>query len=103
MSEQRDNRMVKLAELWERVSAKGTRYFAGFLGDCQELLFDAGEKEHPTRPGERVHVWRLMVHGRDPLRRRSQTWDRSRDATPEPQGWIDDSGDLTEGPSWDCD
>jgi hypothetical protein len=37
------------------------------------------------------------------LRRRSQTWDRSRDATPEPQGWIDDSGDLTEGPSWDCD
>ena len=39
-----DARMVKLAELWERTSAKGTRYFSGFMGGCQVLLFDAGEK-----------------------------------------------------------
>ena len=61
--------MVKLAELWERTSARGTRYFSGFLGDAQVLLFDGGEKPHPTRPGETVHVWRLMVQERDPARR----------------------------------
>src|SRR3954453_15796786 len=62
-------RMVRLAELWERTSAKGSRYFSGFLGDAQVLLFDAGEKPHPTRPEETVHVWRLMVQERDPSRR----------------------------------
>src|SRR3954453_14946250 len=62
-------RMVKLAELWERTSAKGTRYFSGFMGDAQVLLFDAGEKPHPTRPEETVRVWRLMVQERDPARR----------------------------------
>src|SRR5690348_3551322 len=64
-----DPRMVKLAELWERTSARGTRYFSGFLGDAQILMFDGGEREHPTRPGETVHVWRLMVQERDPARR----------------------------------
>jgi hypothetical protein len=39
------------------------------MGDCQLLLFDAGEKPHPTKPGEVVHVWRLMVQERDPARR----------------------------------
>ena len=63
-----DARMVKLAELWERTSARGTRYFSGFLGDAQVLLFDGGEKPHPTRAGETVHVWRLMVQERDPAR-----------------------------------
>jgi hypothetical protein len=62
-------RMLRLAELWERTSAKGARYFSGFMGDVQLLLFDGGEKEHPTRPGERVHVWRLMAQERDPNRR----------------------------------
>jgi hypothetical protein len=47
-----NTRMVKLAELWERTSGKGTRYFSGFMGGCQVLLFDGGEKPHPTRPGE---------------------------------------------------
>ena len=61
--------MVKLAELWERTSARGTRYFSGFMGDAQVLLFDAGERPHPTREGEVVHVWRLMVQERDPARR----------------------------------
>src|SRR4051794_22745891 len=61
--------MVKLAELWERTSARGTRYFSGFMGDAQVLLFDDGEKPHPTKPGETVHVWRLMVQERDPARR----------------------------------
>src|SRR5689334_12618201 len=64
-----DPRMVKLAELWERTSARGTRYFSGFLGDAQILMFDGGEREHPTKPGETVHVWRLMVQERDPARR----------------------------------
>src|SRR3954463_8009873 len=64
-----DQRMVRLAELWERTSARGTRYFSGFLGDAQVLMFDGGEREHPTRPGETVHVWRLMVQERDPARR----------------------------------
>jgi hypothetical protein len=90
----RDNRMVKMAELWERTSAKGTRYFSGFMGDCQVLMFDGGEKDHPTRPGETVHVWRLMLQERDPSRRPQQrdqaskrdlptrgqsTWDATRD------------------------
>src|SRR3954447_25887761 len=43
------------------VSAKGPRYLSGFMGDTQVLMFDAGEREHPTKPGETVHVWRLMV------------------------------------------
>ena len=64
-----DARMVKLAELWERTSARGTRYFSGFMGDAQVLLFDGGERPHPTRPDETVHVWRLMVQERDPARR----------------------------------
>src|SRR3954463_12360823 len=64
-----DQRMVRLAELWERTSARGTRYFSGFLGDAQVLMFDGGEREHPTRPGETVHAWRLMVQERDPARR----------------------------------
>ncbi len=61
--------MVKLAELWERTSARGTRYFSGSLGDAQILMFDGGERGHPTRPEETVHVWRLMVQERDPARR----------------------------------
>ena len=32
----------------------------------QVLLFDAGEREHPTRPGETVHVWRLVLQERGP-------------------------------------
>jgi hypothetical protein len=67
-----DQRMVKIATLWERVSAKGRRYFSGFLGDAQLLMFDAGERDHPTRPGEKVHVWRLMVAERDSDRRAQQ-------------------------------
>src|SRR5690348_17930057 len=72
-----DPRMVKLAELWERTSARGTRYFSGFLGDAQILMFDAGEREHPTKPGETVHVWRLMVQERDPARRPGASYDRT--------------------------
>jgi hypothetical protein len=39
------------------------------MGDTQVLMFDAGEREHPTKPGETVHVWRLMVQERDTARR----------------------------------
>ena len=41
----------------------------GLPGRRQVLLFDGGEKPHPTKPGETVHVWRLMVQERDPSRR----------------------------------
>lgn len=61
--------MVKLAELWERTSAKGTRYFSGFMGNVALVMFDGGEQPHPTRPDETVHVWRLMAQERDPSRR----------------------------------
>jgi len=44
-------RMVKLAELWERASARGSRCFSGFMGDVQLLLFDAGERDPTRRPG----------------------------------------------------
>ena len=66
---QSGERMMRLAELWERTSFKGTRYFSGFMGDTQLFMFDAGERDHPSRPGERVRVWRLMVRERDPARR----------------------------------
>jgi hypothetical protein len=82
-------RMVKLAEMWQRKSAKGSVYFSGFMGDCQVLLFREGKKPHPTRPDEEVIVWKLLVQERDPERRPSQrrdqptrgqsTWDASRD------------------------
>src|SRR3954463_14890579 len=78
-----DQRMVRLAELWERTSARGTRYFSGFLGDAQVLMFDGGEREHPTRPGETVHVWRLMVQERDPARR-PQARSEQRPQSPDP-------------------
>jgi hypothetical protein len=62
-------RRVKLADLWQRKSAKGTVYFSGFMGDCQVLLFKEGKKPHPTRPDEEVIVWKLLVQERDQNRR----------------------------------
>jgi hypothetical protein len=67
-----DNRMVKIAELWQRKSAKGATYFSGFMGDCQVLLFKDGKKPHPTRPYEEVIVWKLLIQERDPERRLQQ-------------------------------
>jgi hypothetical protein len=48
-------RMVKLADLWQRKSAKGMTYFSGFMGDTQLLLFKDGDRPHPTRPGRDDH------------------------------------------------
>jgi hypothetical protein len=99
-----DARMVKLAELWERTSARGTRYFSGFLGDAQILMFDGGERGHPTRPEETVHVWRLMVQERDPARR-PQARDAgggvaaSASAPAKPSASPDARGDGWRGPS----
>ena len=61
--------MVKLSEVWERTSAKGTRYFSGFLGSAQLLIFEDGQKPHPTRHGELVTVWNVLLQERDPSRR----------------------------------
>jgi hypothetical protein len=66
------SRMVKLADMWQRKSAKSAKsatYFSGFMGDCQVLMFKDGEKPHPTRPDETVIVWKLLVQERDPNRR----------------------------------
>ena len=64
---ERNNRMVKLADLWERTSARGTRYFSGFMGDVQLLMFQGTEVIRET--GEIVQTWRLLVQERDPERR----------------------------------
>jgi hypothetical protein len=64
-------RMVKLAELWQRKSAKtGKTYFSGFLGDVQVLMFRGGEITRPN--AEVVQTWRLFVQERDPERRPQQ-------------------------------
>lgn len=64
-----DQRMVRICDLWQRKSAKGSTYFSGYAGPVQYLLFDGGRQPHPTRVGEEVHVWRLLVQERDPARR----------------------------------
>ena len=80
--------MVLLTTVWERTSAAGNRYFSGYLGNSQLLMFDDGEQPHPTRPGETVHVWKVLLQEREAPRQQSatrtaergqQTWDRSRD------------------------
>jgi hypothetical protein len=58
-------RMVSLCKVWERTSAKGTRYFSGFLGSAQLLIFEDGQKPHPTRPGEVVTVWNVLLQELD--------------------------------------
>jgi acyl dehydratase len=77
--------MVQLTTVWERTSAAGKRYFSGFLGNSQLLIFDDGEHPHPTKPGETVHVWKVLLQERDqaPLpkpTRGEQTWHRARHA-----------------------
>lgn len=62
-------RMVKLCKVWERTSSKGTRYFSGFLGSTQLLIFEDGQRPHPIRPDEVVTVWNVLVQERDPSRR----------------------------------
>jgi hypothetical protein len=78
--------MVLLTTVWERTSAQGNRYFSGFLGNSQLLMFDDGEQPHPTREGETVHVWKVLLQERDHAPRQTrnaergqQQWDRSRD------------------------
>jgi hypothetical protein len=81
---------IVLAELWQRESAKGSTYYSGYLGGNRLPLFDAGMQDHATRPGEQVHVWRLVLQARNdaprserPTRnaeRGAQTWKRSRHA-----------------------
>jgi hypothetical protein len=64
-------RMVKAAEMLELTAQKtGKRYFSGYAGPIQYLLFDTGKtKELKSRPGEAVPVWRLMIQEADPDRR----------------------------------
>jgi hypothetical protein len=62
MTDRSDSRLVKLAMLWERTSAKGTTYYSGFLGHCQLLMFKGGEITRDN--GEVVQTWRLLVQER---------------------------------------
>jgi hypothetical protein len=78
-------RQIVLATLWQRESQKGATYFAGFLGSNKLLLFDAGMQDHPTKPGEQVHVWNLILQPNEaaPTRnaeRGQQTYHRARHA-----------------------
>ena len=80
---------VKMAELWERESASGNRYFMGYLGGSTLLLFLDGERPHPKGPDETIVVWNLILQGRDQAPRQQsptgtaergqKAWDRSRD------------------------
>jgi hypothetical protein len=64
-------RMVKLAEMWQRKSAKtGKTYFSGFMGDVQLLMFRGEEITRDN--GEVVQTWRLLCQERDPERRPQQ-------------------------------
>jgi hypothetical protein len=56
---------IVLAELWERESQHGNRYFSGFWGGLSVALLCDGECPHPTRPDETVVVWRLVAQERD--------------------------------------
>ena len=56
---------IVLAELWERESQHGNRYFNGFWGGLSVALLRDGERPHPTRPGEVVTVWKLVAQERD--------------------------------------
>jgi hypothetical protein len=67
MNDQRDNRLVKLATLWERTSAKGRQYYSGFMGDAQLLMFVG--KEVTRDNGEVVQTWKLFAQERDLERR----------------------------------
>jgi hypothetical protein len=83
-----DNRLVKIAELWQRKSAKsGKTYFVGYAGPVQYIMFDGGRQPHPKRPDEEVHVWRLFVQEADPERRPKpkgqQAWETARAALPD--------------------
>jgi hypothetical protein len=50
---------LKLMQLTERVSSKGTRYFTGLLGGLNVIAFSAGENEW----GE---VWDVFLQERAP-------------------------------------
>jgi hypothetical protein len=57
---------ITLLELWERRSAKGNLYFSGFLGGLSVVLLRDGERAHPSKPGELITVWKLLLQERQP-------------------------------------
>jgi hypothetical protein len=57
---------IVLAELWERESKAGRQYFSGFMGAVSVVLLRDGERPHPTREGETIVVWKLLVQERQP-------------------------------------
>jgi hypothetical protein len=96
-------RMVKLCELWQRKSAKGSVYFSGFMGDCQVLLFKEGKKSHPTRPDEEVIVWKLFIQKRDPNRRPQQRRQENNGRVTPGQALLDAAPGNRERSEWSVD
>jgi hypothetical protein len=80
--------MVRIATLWERESKAGRKYYSGFLGGAQLLMFRGEEITRDN--GEVVQTWNLLVQEREQAPRQDAprqalpergqgTWDRSRD------------------------
>jgi hypothetical protein len=80
--------MVRIATLWERESKAGRKYYSGFLGGAQLLMFRGVEITRDN--GEVVTTWNLLVQERDQAPRQDAPrqalpergqgiWDRSRD------------------------
>ena len=57
--------MVELATLWQREKSGRAHLLQRILNGCTLLMFDDGEHPHPTREGETVHVWKLLLQERD--------------------------------------
>jgi hypothetical protein len=64
----RGRRKLRLFELWQRQSSRGTDYLSGFWGDLSLVAF-CEERPHPKRPDETVRVWTVLAEERDPTRR----------------------------------
>jgi hypothetical protein len=58
-----DQRLVRLATLYERTSQGGRRYFRGYMGDVSLLVFSDSPAEDGTPR------WSLLCEERDPNRR----------------------------------
>ena len=58
-----DQRLVRLATLFERTSQGGRRYFRGYMGDVSLLVFSDSPAEDGTPR------WSLLCEERDPNRR----------------------------------
>jgi hypothetical protein len=90
---------IVLCELWERESKAGRQYFSGFMGNLSVALLYDGEREHPTRPGEVVKVWRFVGQERQPrpAAQKPAASPPERDAPPTPPAAPSSAGARPDG------